>query len=358
MKQELKNLLSQFKPKIKHSDNYWKFYCRVGSKWDVVTIQEYQADLHGHSSLRGSFSLLQDSARARGFGSSDFSVEDDLPIILKSLKAIRDHQRQSPLEYFLNLNRNFPIQYRTGVIERHHVDRILGDWQDIRTQLSVEEITYATDRKHFMKEQLEKLTANQYFQFCKVAYLANQARFPEMDEHDDGRAMYERWADGRHGGLVDIDGESEDALLKWYEGSARQGCHPWEIYRGGNSTHIDLSITREYGKWTIRLTALSVSRTVETVRIANTLAKHGVAFKWDHHDNICDRLLGQGLVGIVPQDQLGGYAWHNFPQEWSIADCVSVDWFRDPETNKFVIPKHAIARLSSWFPLEPSPLAS
>jgi hypothetical protein len=65
-----------------------------------------------------------------------------------------------------------------GVIERHHVDRILGDWQNIRTQLSGEEIIFATDRKNFMKEQMENLTANQYFQFCKVADLSNQMGSP------------------------------------------------------------------------------------------------------------------------------------------------------------------------------------
>jgi hypothetical protein len=61
MKQELSALLSQFKPNLMNGDQHWKFYWKIASRWDVITIQDYQGDLYGHSSLRGSFSLRSPS---------------------------------------------------------------------------------------------------------------------------------------------------------------------------------------------------------------------------------------------------------------------------------------------------------
>ncbi len=59
--------------------------------------------------------------------------------------------------------------------------------------------------------------------------------------------MYARYADGRHDGLLDINPASEQEFADWIDGTHPErgmGGHPWEIKRGGNTTHIDLIVSR------------------------------------------------------------------------------------------------------------------
>ena len=60
--------------------------------------------------------------------------------------------------------------------------------------------------------------------------------------------MYKRYADGRCGALHEIDPDSPDEFLLWLDRKTPCtrdcGDHPWEIKRGGNTTHIDLYVCR------------------------------------------------------------------------------------------------------------------
>ena len=89
--------------------------------------------------------------------------------------------------------------------------------------------------------------------YCKVAYTANLRHFKGAIAKDmSGLKMYKRLADGRHEGLVELPLESADAFKQWYH-SGRGGGHPWEVYRGGNTTHIDLGITEKADGWSVFL---------------------------------------------------------------------------------------------------------
>lgn len=58
------------------------------------------------------------------------------------------------------------------------------------------------------------------------------------------KEQYALHADGRDEGLSKLDGDSPEAFARWLKERPRTG-HPWEVCRGGNSTHIDCIVHRD-----------------------------------------------------------------------------------------------------------------
>jgi hypothetical protein len=95
--------------------------------------------------------------------------------------------------------------------------------------------------------EVSSMTAADYFQYCRIAYIAGKRKDETVDESLSGREMYCRYADGRHEGILDIDPASKQEFADRIDGTHPKrgaGGHPWEIKRGGNTTHIDLAVSR------------------------------------------------------------------------------------------------------------------
>ena len=58
------------------------------------------------------------------------------------------------------------------------------------------------------------------------------------------KEQYALHSDGRDEGLSKLDGDSSEAFARWLTERPRTG-HPWEICRGGNSTHIDCFVHQD-----------------------------------------------------------------------------------------------------------------
>ena len=116
-----------------------------------------------------------------------------------------------------------------------------------------------------------------------------------------------RYAYGRHEGLLDINPESCEEIAAWNDGKHPQrtvGGHPWGVKRGGNTTHIDLSVSRPspYRKegFKVELRAESTGRLAETLHIAISLHNAGLPFSMAEPEAVRKRPLAQDTVGIVP----------------------------------------------------------
>jgi hypothetical protein len=61
---------------------------------------------------------------------------------------------------------------------------------------------------------------------------------------EDDVELYKRIADGRDNGLTEIALDSADEFVRWQNGELQKfnGNHPWEVIRGGNSTHVSLFV--------------------------------------------------------------------------------------------------------------------
>jgi hypothetical protein len=184
------------------------------------------------------------------------------------------------------------------------IDQELGE-ENLRKFVSMVETGKISP---FHDGRVKDLTAAQYFEYCKVAYLNSHLDLDEKTRQLSGIELYKLFADGRHEGLTEIEQDSVSEFRDWMEGKhpkKQPGGHPWEILRGGNTTHISLYVTQDrFGtdnQYEIRLQGNSIVRIAETLKIYLGLMDKQLTVAIDDPEKIRRRLLGQDSIGIVPE---------------------------------------------------------
>ena len=220
--------------------------------------------------------------------------------------------------YNERVNKELPPELKTGTIRRKDYFDLFPDRResffDGLTQAEIEEFIEYVNAQPSSHDELEghlvSFTANDFFNACAIAYKANDYKDCSRTPID----QYKGNADGRDEGLTEIGPNSAKAFEEWYN-SDRFGGHPWEIYPGGNSTHIDLAVGRDDNGYIFSLAGKSVGRCIETIRIYLALKREGIpVFLWDAKE-LGDRLLEKEKIGIVPQGIIPRYCESSFPGE-------------------------------------------
>jgi hypothetical protein len=256
--------------------------------------------------------------------------------------------RQNPEAYNSYIQKNLSWTKRFGRIRRKDYWDILGD-NAIRTDKNLGEETikkikaFVEAMKNERTPLLQEMTANMFFRICEICYDANDY-FKNQKEAFTPRKKYLKMSDGRDAGLRNIDGDSPEAFYEWYHGAESMGAHPWEICRGGNSTHISLFISEVLNKWDIRLAGSSIVRVEETVRMAVALFENKIPFQLSDAEEIVRMVTGSDYIGIVPDTIFPRYCHNLFPGEDNIIDFMNLGF------DKEIIPK--IIEKTCWYPLE------
>ncbi|MDD2458502.1 MAG: hypothetical protein PHQ83_08360 [Eubacteriales bacterium] len=160
--------------------------------------------------------------------------------------------------------------------------------------------------------RLSAMTSGLYFNACKLGYVANQYEGAKVLP---AKELYRKHADGRDDGLLELDEDSAEAFETWYFGRKQHGGHPWEVCRGGNSTHISLFVIHDAQGWSFKLAGSSMGRSVETVKFYLTLAEQGYPVSLSDGKEILAMLKGEDYIGIVPQGVFPRYCDSFFPGE-------------------------------------------
>lgn len=249
-----------------------------------------------------------------------------------------------PAAYHDFLNRNLPVRKRYGKIRRMDIwlglpdvvrpDRELGAEQLSRFEQVVSEL----DQEALLPAAL---TLARFLEYCEICYDAG-GYFTDRPEPLSARQKYLASADGRHEGLLDIDPDSPAAFREWYR-TRHGGGHPWEICRGGNSTHISLQVADRGAGWQLYLAGFSRSRVVETARMAIALHARKIPFILVNGEAMLRMLQGVDWVGIVPDNVTPKYCHGDFPAADRIGDFIN-PWF-DPELAALVEAK------AIWYPV-------
>lgn len=187
------------------------------------------------------------------------------------------------------------------------------------------------------------MTASEFFRICEISYDAN-SYFRNLQIQLTPKEKYLKMADGRDGGLRELEENSQSAFKEWYHSSVWLGGHPWEICRGGNSTHISLYVSDIQGKWKVRLAGSSIVRVAETVKMAVALYDNGIPFELSDAENILRMVTGNDYIGIVPEYISPRYCHGLFPKEDQIIDFMNLGYDKD-KTGKIV-------EKTYWYPLE------
>lgn len=248
--------------------------------------------------------------------------------------------------YMQFVDQHLPPEHRAGTLMRRDLWGILPEYKDSDLgDITIEEI------QKFLEYAREGttprvfypiFTANEFYRCCALGYRANLYSGWELTP----KKQYYKHADGRDNGLKDVEPDDPEAFRTWITDRSRLGGHPWEVCRGGNSTHIDLFVHySEDGYW-LTLAGNSISRYIETIRFYIALRNAGYAVELCDMESLAKRLKGTEKIGIVPS---------------GIIPIYCSDWFPDEEIIDFMnLPyeeRDKVAAKCVWQPLETVTLA-
>ena len=246
-------------------------------------------------------------------------------------------------KYNKHVSNELPCRKRIGKIWREDYWRIFPEekeayWSDIEpyeiqrfTKLIKEQ---TSDSPVF---RLPKMTAGLFFDCCRLGYEANRY---ERIEQKSSKEMYQVHADGRDEGLTLLDESSFSAFEVWYHDRTRHGGHPWEVCRGGNSTHVSLYVHQDEKGWWFGLAGSSMGRSVETVKFFLALVDNGMPVYLDSGNEIAAMLTGEDYIGIVPEGVFPRYCGSLFPGE-NMLTFMNLPW---EETNRVI-------QAAFWYPI-------
>lgn len=255
------------------------------------------------------------------------------------------------------LNALLPYKFKTGVIKRsvlwekepkwkeHSMDG-LGD----ETISAFRELMNSGANDETRIGRLGSMTASDFFRACSIGYKACGFDCGDMPPVD----QYFKFADGRDEGLSGrghglnagpgIDFDDPSAWEEWYFRRHEHGGHPWEVMRGGNSTHVDLYVSHDSNSldFKVRMGEMTAEeaakqprgfyfavggkhRTFEAVNFFVALHNAGLPVILHDADAILARISGTDYVGIVPHDVIPKYCESMFPSKYGrIIDFIHV----------------------------------
>jgi predicted nuclease of restriction endonuclease-like (RecB) superfamily len=230
------------------------------------------------------------------------TIKNDLELLRKKKQMSPDLAFRDP--YFLDF-----LGLKNTYSEKDLESAILANLQNFITEMG-SDFAFLARQKRIIIDNEDYYDANGYFK--------NNIRGTSPKE------KYLNMADGRDCGLRNIDEDSEIAFKRWYENDRHCGGHPWEICRGGNSTHISFFVEKTQSGWLLRLAGSSYSRVIETVKMAVALYSANVRFYLQQAHEIFRMVTGQDYIGIVPETIVPRYCNSHFPPTDQIIDFMKL----------------------------------
>lgn len=247
---------------------------------------------------------------------------------------------KDPKDYNRGLEELLPLRERFGKVLRSKLWELTPDLtHHVKDELAVEEracfLNLTNDNRPHLP--LAAPTLRQFLDWCTTCY--RSAGYPLGDGSDADH--YRAFADGRDDYLLDLPLDSASALKEWLKQSGKGG-HPWEISRGGNMTHISLSLHLKADQVFLTLSGSALSRSAETIRMATGLWQKDVPGKLVDLDLHRNRITGEDLVGVLP-DYFSAlhHINHLFPKQDRIRDALAYSTLEDNER---------LLELINWIP--------
>ena len=264
-----------------------------------------------------------------------------------------------------HVNAALPYPFRTGVVRRSVVWEKEPEWKEQsmegltpETLAAFKTLLDAGMNDRLKIGRLKSMTANDFFRACAIGYDGCGYQDTDLSPVD----RYFAHADGRDEGLSGrgyglnagpgIDLNDPEAWKKWYFDIDRGGGHPWEVIRGGNSTHLDLYVSHDGHRLNHRIKTgkitkeeaeslpcgfffmvMGLHRPVEAVKFYLALSAAGLPVILRDSKEILARFEETDFIGIVPHNIIPKYCEGMFPTEYGrVVDYMHV---YDEEMQKF-----------------------
>lgn len=281
------------------------------------------------------------------FGDIDSSNIELIEWLKEKINRTISRIKEDTQGYNRYISKNLPYKKRFGRILRSKYWKIFPEEGQIFKKAFPDESVAMLEKiveqsvKDKSNLKIKKVSAGDYFRFCEIGYDAN-AYFKDKEEEMTPKEKYLAMADGRDCGLRKLDETKETAFANWYKNDSHCGGHPWEICRGGNSTHISLYLYQVENDWKLRLAGSSSARVVETVKMALAFYLNKIPFILEKAEEILRMIKGIDFIGIVPETIMPRYCHGFFPDEDRINDFMNLGFERVKE----------IIEKSYWYPIE------
>ena len=258
--------------------------------------------------------------------------------ILDALNAAYKKLQDGSYNDFVDAN--LPPQHRTGTLVRKYLwdafpDARTSFFKNISPADVAEFVKCASEQdsdRRRLTNHLKEMTANDFFSFCALGYKENNYEGCELSP----REQYYKHADGRDDGLGEIDGDSPEAFHEWYNDRNHHGGHPWEVCRGGNSTHVSLYVHEDEDGYTLTVAGDAWTRTIESVKFYLALRRAGLPVYMMEATALADRLTEKEKIGIVPEGVMPAYC-HSYFQNEHIIDFMNL-----PDENREKLLPHCV----------------
>ncbi|MDP2113951.1 MAG: hypothetical protein Q8K69_07820 [Bacteroidota bacterium] len=328
----------------------WQDYYPQKTKWYKFQTAKFRNDLYFYFGDKLIFNINNQEQPATE-GKSGWNLEfleNFVHWLAEKIVEETGKLKMNPTAYDKYIQQNLPWDKRYGRIKRQDFWDILGN-ETIRPDIGLGEglinklKVLVAEVKEKEKPLLKEMTANEFFRICEICYDANNY-FKNRKEYLSSVEKYLSMADGRDAGLRNIEADSPQAFYNWYHSGNTLGAHPWEICRGGNSTHISLFVSENTGKWAVRLAGSSIVRVEETVRMALAMYENKIPFELSDAEQIVDMVSGNDFIGIVPDHVVPRYCHNLFPKEDRINDFMNLNFEMEFESK--------IIKKTQWYPLD------
>jgi hypothetical protein len=137
--------------------------------------------------------------------------------------------------------------------------------------------------------------------------------------------MYNRWADKRHGGMLDIkDWESKNEFSSWYRSEKWTGAHPFEIVFSWIEHGIHLYPPSEHNSWQYSLRVTSLNYAGVFIGMVGALIKKDVHFTASRLEEILDYLVGESYYTV--NDYSDSYLFYTPSREDKNKYFKHIEW--------------------------------
>lgn len=184
------------------------------------------------------------------------------------------------------------------------------------------------------------MSAADYLRLCRICY---DSAFPDH-RASNPEASYRTFADGRHGGLLDLRRSSRRAFAEWFSAGRFTGSHPFEIVRDS----ITLTVhSADNGCYWMRLSCRRRDEiSPHVILMAVGLSRAGVPFGLQNIDEHALFANGDDWIGVADDAvwERGSPVWPpdsgilNAPQNSFLVSELAahpaalrqVRWFKSP----------------------------
>lgn len=305
----------------------WRFYYPYEKCWYNLSVNEYQSSRSLMLGERSGFQTdvsrpadWEDDGYAEWFGALKALVAD-------VIEKIRCGEYLKELE-------SLPPEHRTGTVLRKDLYACCpwmrkNYYQDI-TEEEVQRFLREYARDGLRERGYEpQMTARRFYEACAAGYRA--LHFEGWDTLAP-KELYRRHADGRDEGLTELPDDDAEAYAGWEKRGSRGG-HPWEVCRGGNSTHISLYVCNCANHDDVKpgasgyffaLDGNSWARSAETIRFYLALLDAGFPVRMFDAEQMAARAAETDLLGIVPQGVIPKYCYGRFDYDKRVFDFLNL----------------------------------